>query len=187
MNTVRALASAIVAAIATALAALVVTAQAPAGGGADDAPWVPALQQMDEAIARKDVNGAVFAFQSAYGAALGSRRWQGMVDVGDAALRLPAVAPPPKSTVTKARQLYLTALFRARAERSLEGVLRVAEAFADIGDARLAAQSLAVARAVADAADDTDGSARIRAIEERVHERALTAERAAGRREDATP
>lgn len=180
MKTLRVLVAAIVASMAMALTALVLAAHAPAGAGEPEASWLPALRKMDEAVARKDRSAAVFAFQSAFAAALGSRRWQGMADVGDAALRLSSVTTPPRSMVTKARELYLSALFRARAERSLDGVLRITESFADLGDRQVVGQCLAIANALAVSRNDAEGLARVRALAERLHERAMVADTAAG-------
>jgi hypothetical protein len=44
-----------------------------------------------------------------------------------------------------ARQCYLGALFRAREQRSVEGVLRVAEALAQLGDLEVASGALHIA------------------------------------------
>ena len=49
----------------------------------------------------------------------------------------------------EARGLYLRALFQARAQSSLDGVLRVTEAFAGLGDADVVEQGLRVARQLA--------------------------------------
>ena len=51
-------------------------------------PWAPHLQRMDEALEQMNVSVALRAWNIAYAAALGSRRWEGMLDVGDAYLRI---------------------------------------------------------------------------------------------------
>jgi hypothetical protein len=100
----------------------------------DDRPWARHLAIADEAAAAGDVTHALAAWHDAYGAALGSRRWEGFADAGDAYLRLTRAAGVPTSGVPRARELYLSALFRARDARSLEGVLRIADAFEALGD-----------------------------------------------------
>ena len=52
--------------------------------------------------------------------------------------------------VQEAVVLYLTALYRAQAQRSLEGILRVAEAFAALGDAAAVQSCMVMAGRVAD-------------------------------------
>jgi hypothetical protein len=103
------------------------------------------LAAIDHAIARKDAGRAIHAWRDAYGVALRSRRWEAMADVGDAALRIDAIAALPSGTPTafraEARQAYLKALFDARAAGSAEGVERIAAAFAALGDAEMAAQA----------------------------------------------
>ena len=68
-----------------------------------------------------------------------------MLAVGDAALRLGEVIRGPRVAVTQAREAYLAALFRARDRRSLDGVLRAAEAFDRMGDGELADRARRVA------------------------------------------
>lgn len=178
MKTLRVLAFATVGSIALALAALILAAQAPAGsvGAEHQQPWGPALRRMDDALAQRNVTAALLAFRSAHLAALGSRRWEGMADVGDAALRLNAALTPPRTMKARAREAYLNALFRARADQSLDGVLRVTEAFARLGDRDVVAQCLAIAETLASGRHDAAGVARVRALAERLNDRTLTAQ-----------
>ena len=115
------------------------------GGRITSNTWSGPVRQIDAALARGDVSLAVRAWHDAYLAALGSRSWEGLVDVGDAYLRIETVSGGRNAAMPRARELYLSALIRARAERSLEGVLRVTEAFATLGDLGLVSRSLAVA------------------------------------------
>jgi hypothetical protein len=108
--------------------------------------WTVALQRMDEALAAGDIRLAERAWHDAYGQALGSRHWAGMVEAGDAALRVRAVAKAQRLAAPTARQAYLTALVRARGQGSVDGVLRTAEAFARLGDGEVVEQALRVAR-----------------------------------------
>jgi hypothetical protein len=63
----------------------------------------------------------------------------------------------------EARRAYLAALTYARAQRSLEGVLRATESFARLGDRDMVVQGIRVARDLA--GEDDDAQARIAALE----------------------
>lgn len=119
------------------------------GRGIGPAPWAGHLQRVDAALARGDVPTAFSAWRAAYGTALGSRRWDGFADVGDAYLRIGRASGAPSRAVPRARDLYLSALFRARDAGSLDGVLRIAAAFERLGDRAVAAQALGMARRLA--------------------------------------
>ena len=86
-----------------------------------------------------DLDAAEDAWRAAYAAALGSRRWDTMLDVGDAYLRAGAQSHVPRVYEAKAREAFLVALFRARREGALDGVVRVGRAFAALGDREVAA------------------------------------------------
>jgi hypothetical protein len=105
------------------------------------APWADQLVALEEALAANDAKAASWAFQQAHRLALGSRRWEGMADVGDASLRI--------GNPVKARIAYLTAAVRARTARSSVGALRAAEGFAGLGDHEAANRWIAVARDLA--------------------------------------
>jgi hypothetical protein len=115
------------------------------------APWAVHLATVDAALATGDVPTAVAAWHAAYGAALGSRRWEGFADVGDAYLRIGRASGAPSSTVPRARDLYLSALFRARDAGALDGVLRMAAAFDGLGDREVVEQAVRVAHRLAGA------------------------------------
>jgi hypothetical protein len=103
------------------------------------------LAAIDHAIARQDLGRAVYEWRGAYGVALGTRRWEAMAAVGDAAMRVDALAGLPTGHPTgfraEARQAYLKALFQARAARSREGIDGVADRFAALGDKEMAARA----------------------------------------------
>jgi hypothetical protein len=103
----------------------------------DDVSWASLLTAFDEALARGDANAALRTWSEAHSAALRARHWEGLLAVGEARLRVDQ-AGPEKATVAKTREAYLAALFRARQEGSLEGVIRVAEAFDALGDVEVA-------------------------------------------------
>ncbi len=109
------------------------------------APWAGHLATMDVALATGDVVTAQAAWREAYGLALGTRRWDGCADAADAALRLGRASGSPQAGVPRARDLYLSALFRARDTGSLDGVLRVASSFNTLGDREVATQAVRMA------------------------------------------
>lgn len=132
------------------------------------APWTDHLQQVDDALAKRDVGAAERAWHDAFGAALRSRRWEGLVEIGDAARRIGEIAGSRKAYDATARRIYLTALFRARQERSLDGVLRVAEAFAALGDQQVVTQSIRIAERLAADQRDTQARDRVLAFSQRL-------------------
>lgn len=156
------------AAVLLLLAAAVTAACGAVPDRSDAAPWVAHIQAMDAALARGDVSAAVRARHDAYLAALGSRRWEGMADVGDASLRLGALSGARRAMVPEARRAYLSALFRARQQRSLDGVLHVAEAFAALGDRDVARQALFMASAMNAGSQQAEVAERMRALRERL-------------------
>ena len=111
-------------------------------------PWAHHLDTMDQALASGDAAGALKAWHEAYGAALGSRRWEGFADAGDAYLRLAQASGAPASGLPRVRELYLSALFRAKDAGSREGVLRAADAFTAIGDHDVARHAMKMARRI---------------------------------------
>ncbi len=131
-------------------------------------PWVAHTRAVDEALARKDLSMAIRSWHDAYRAALGSRRWEGMVEVGDAYLRIGETAGLRKPWEPKAWEIYLNALSRARHQTALNGVLRVAEAFAGLGDHEVAEECLRVAGQLAVQGRDPQAYERIREFRERL-------------------
>ena len=72
------------------------------------------------------------------------------------------------------RHAYLRALFCARDQRSVEGVLRVAEAFASLGDRDVADQVLVMASALAASSPTAPASERVRILRERLEQQDST-------------
>lgn len=103
------------------------------------------------ALATGDVTGALRAWEETYGATLESRRWEGFADAGDAYLRIARASGSPSDGISRARDLYLSALLRASSSGSLDGVLRLASAFVDLGDDEVVTHSLRIARRLAGA------------------------------------
>jgi hypothetical protein len=117
--------------------------------------WRTYLEMLDSALAQRDLARADHAWREAQAAAIRRRAWRPLVEVGDAAIRVSAIDSRRGPYVARAREAYLAALTRARAERSIDGVLQVAEAFHAIGDHRVVEQCLRVAEGLgADAASD---------------------------------
>lgn len=140
-----------------------------------DAPWASHARRVGEALALKDVGAAERAWHEAYRAAISARRWDGFAAVGDAYLRIGEVVGTRLIPEAKARQLYLAALFRAREQGSLDGVLRSAEAFAALGDREIAGQGLRIAEGLAASERDPQTRARVRALADRLAPQSLGA------------
>jgi hypothetical protein len=121
------------------------TPRAAANRARFDALWKEHVATVDQALARHDISAAVRAWHDAYGAALASRGWEGMIAVGDAFLRIGTEAGTVSGSRSNARLAYLNALIRAHRDGSSEGMRRTAEAFAALGDHAVAAQCLRVA------------------------------------------
>lgn len=138
--------------------------------------WQAQLQKVDDALAQNDVARAQMVWREAYAAALKSRHWEGMVAVGDAYRRVGELGGFRKSSELKARESYLTALFRARSQGSLDGVLRAAQAFAELGDREVVEQCIREARDVAAQRRDPRALEHVRIFTERWAARALEVE-----------
>ena len=118
--------------------------------GADpDVAWQAQIERVEAALARNDLAGAEMLWSEAYVAAIKSRHWEGMVAAGDSYRRLGELGGFRKLSDAKARDAYLAALFRARSRGSLEGVLRTAQGFAELGDQEVVEQCIRAARSVA--------------------------------------
>jgi hypothetical protein len=117
---------------------------------------------MEEATARGDIRVAVRLRDETYRAAVNSRTWEGFLAAGDAVLRLGDLTQNRAAAEPDARRLYLAALFRARSQYSLDGVLQATDAFARLGDRDVVAQGLAIARDLA--GSDPDAQARVRMV-----------------------
>ena len=68
------------------------------------------LASLDRALGANDIDTATRAWRDAYGAALGSRRWEPMFAVGVAALRIGRAAGAPRSYDLGDREVALRAL-----------------------------------------------------------------------------
>ena len=129
--------------------------------------WQAHLLKVEQAMARGDFAEAETLWREAYAAALKSRHWEGVIATGDTYRALGARAGFRAASVSKARQAYLTALFRARSEGSLAGVLITAERFAELGDREVVERCISVARKVAAQSRDPYAGEHLRAFTER--------------------
>jgi hypothetical protein len=136
-------------------------------GPAPQTTWKDHLDGVDDALSRSDLGGAEAQWAKAYAAALKSHHWEGMVAVGDAYRRLGALGGFQETAAAKARKVYLAALFRARSEASIEGVLEAARGFAELGDQTVVERCLDVARSIAAQSRDPRAEERVRAFAER--------------------
>lgn len=98
------------------------------------ASWTIAVQAVDAALGTGNVSAATQAWADAYRAAMRAGRWEALVEVGDAYRRIGEVAGKSESFDAKAGEIYLLALSQARRQECVECLLRVAEAFAALGD-----------------------------------------------------
>lgn len=117
-------------------------------GNKSDA-WTVHVRKVHEALAKKDISRAEWAWLKAYVTALiWNRGWESMIEVGDAALSIGEVTGFRKAIADRARQSYMFALTRARTQKSVHGVLRTARAFAALGDDDAVDQCLQVAKSL---------------------------------------
>lgn len=128
------------------------------------------IQAMDDALARGDVNAAEKARQAAYLAALGSLRWEAMAGAGDAFVRFAESTGLEAPLRPEVRRIYLVALYRARRQGALEGVLRVSETLAALGDREDARVGLSIAASMAAVDHGNDDVARVQAALNRVQD-----------------
>ena len=86
--------------------------------------------------------------------------WQALLDTGHRA-RARGDAPA-------ARRAYLTALFRARGERSMFGMLSAAEGFKALGDGEVVERALAMAAALGPAGEADAAPTQLQALRDRL-------------------
>ena len=102
--------------------------------------WVQRIALVDEALGRSDLSRAIYEWREAYGAALRNGRSDGLIAVADRAIRIAELAGGSGYFAREARQVYVHAALRARAERSRDTVLGIAEVFENLGDTERAEQ-----------------------------------------------
>jgi len=127
---------------------IVTVVDALAFEGADVSAYVH-YEWAEEALAAGNVVLALRHWREGHSVAVASRRWEGLVEAGDLYRRIGARGGFYADAVERARDCYLTALLRARGERSLDGVLRATDAFIGLGDAPIVDRGLEIARELA--------------------------------------
>jgi len=137
----------------------------PTGRTRDDALWRAHLDIVEKELAYGHVDVAVRAWQDAYGAALASRSWESMIAVGDAFMMIGRASGAARGARMNAREAYLTALIRARRDRSVDGAIRSAEALRELGDRAVVEQGLHIAAQLA--AGDEQAQQKVREARQR--------------------
>jgi hypothetical protein len=99
------------------------------------------------------------------------------VEVARAALRISAIDGFKKAAESRAREAYWTALFRARRQGSLNGVLDAAEAFGTLGDRVMVEQCIRIAERLALLTGDADAADRVRLLAADLTQRYIDADR----------
>jgi hypothetical protein len=132
-----------------------------------DEEWMRRVREVDAALADNDVAVAMPRLRLAYLAAFRSDRWEPLAGVGDVARRVSAVAGAPGPALMMARRAYLTGLARASEQRSVEGVLRLAEGFVALGDREMVEHCVGVATRIAEYHGGTERFAQVQAFVER--------------------
>lgn len=127
--------------------------------------WARTLARIDDALQAGDSGAAVTAWRDAYREAVRSGRWEPMLDVAEAALQIGDVPELPPTSRAIARRGYLAAFFRARAERSIDGVLRICEGFTILGDRDVVEHCVRTGHALSET--DADGRRRVVAFAQR--------------------
>jgi hypothetical protein len=98
--------------------------------------WPERLQTLDEALAARALSRATYEWREAYGAALGTMKWEPLADIGDRALALDALAGGRTRYPGEAQQIYRFALARARAAQAPDGIQRLTAALERMDTAR---------------------------------------------------
>ena len=112
--------------------------------------WSGHLRNVDRALDRRDLDGARRAWENAHLAAVESLSWEGLFATGHACLRIGGATGARGPAEPTARRAYFAALYRACRENSFDGILRAAEAFADLGDREVVEECLGLAKLQAD-------------------------------------
>jgi hypothetical protein len=112
--------------------------------------WSTHLKAAERALGRQDGAGALRAWEHAHLAAVESLSWEGLIAAGHAYLRIGRTVSPLQGAEATARRAYFAALYRACRDNSFDGVLRAADAFAELGDRDVVDECLGLAELLAD-------------------------------------
>ncbi len=108
--------------------------------------WVQRIARVDAALARPDLSVAIYEWREAYGAAGRTKRSEPLIAVAQRAMRLAELGAGSGYFRREARHIYMHAAFLARAERSPQVILAIAEAFDKLGDTERASQVRRIAK-----------------------------------------
>src|SRR5436190_149696 len=97
--------------------------------------WAQRIGLVDDAIERSEMSRAIYEWREAYGAANRSGSSEGLIAVGDRAVRLAELSRGSGYFLTEARSIYMHAAFPTRTERSRYTTLRIGDMFDKPGDA----------------------------------------------------
>lgn len=115
----------------------------------DSAPaWAQRIARVDEALGRSDLGRAIDEWREARGATLANGGSEGLIAVGDRGISIAERTRGSAYFLTEAKNVYVRAAFRARAERSRETILGIAERFERLGDTERAGQVRHIAASV---------------------------------------
>jgi hypothetical protein len=137
----------------------------PAGRTRDDRLWRAYLDVVEKELEHGHVDVAVRVWHDAYGAALASGSWESMIAAGDAFMAIGRASGSVRGARMNAREAYLSALIRARRDRSVDGAIRSAEAFRGLDDRAVGEQCLHIAAQLA--AGDEQAQQRVLAARQR--------------------
>jgi hypothetical protein len=112
--------------------------------------WRGHLRVVDRALGQRDIDEAQRAWESAHLAAVESPSWEGLIETGEASLRIGDATSGRTAAEPSARRAYFAALYRACRANSFEGILRAAEAFDALGDREVVEECLGLAELQAD-------------------------------------
>ena len=102
--------------------------------------WVQRIALVDEALGRSDLSRAIYEWREAYGAAQRSGRSEGLIAVGDRAVRIAERSGGSGYFRREASEIYVHAALRARGERSRDTILGIVEVLERLGDRERAEQ-----------------------------------------------
>jgi seryl-tRNA(Sec) selenium transferase len=114
------------------------------------ASWRDHLRAVDRALSKRDLEEAQRAWESAHLAAVESLSWEGLLAAGEACLRIGGSIGARTTAEPAARRAYFAALYRACRENSFDGILRTAEAFANLGDREVVEECVGLVELQAD-------------------------------------
>lgn len=148
-------------------------ARFPSRIGGDVAPpvepdWRAPLGRAELALLAGDVPGAERAWEDAYRLAILTWDPASTLELGRAYLQIGTSAHGHAAANDRARRIFLSALYQARALRSPEAMADASEALAAVGDLDLATRGFALALTVAERSRDAELIERVKVQRDRV-------------------